>query len=76
MGSNIVLSKDEIEALTGRHRCDAQLKVLRYMGIEHRVRPDGTIAVLKAHIERLLGANSTPPSSNRRTVPNWAGIDA
>ena len=75
--TNIVLTKDEIEALTGRHRKDAQIKALRFMGIEHRVRPDGTVAVLKAHIEQILGGSS--PSSQRRnsrSEPNWAALDA
>lgn len=77
MNTNIVLTKDEIEALTGRHRKDAQVKALRYMGIEHRVRPDGTVAVLKAHIDQILGATSpSPRQRNIRSEPNWAALDA
>ncbi len=77
MSTSIVLTKDEVEALTGRHRKDAQIKALRYMGIEHRIRPDGTVAVLKAHIEQILGASS--PATRQRTTrsePNWAALDA
>ena len=77
MSTNIVLTKDEVEALTGRHRKDAQIKALRFMGIEHRVRPDGTVAVLKAHIEQILGAtNQSPRQRNIRSEPNWAALDA
>ncbi len=77
MTTNIVLTKDEVEALTGRHRKDAQIKALRFMGIEHRVRPDGTVAVLKAHIDQILGATSPAPRQrNIRTEPNWAALDA
>ncbi len=76
MSSGIVLTQDEIEALTGRHRKDAQVKALRYMGIEHRVRPDGSIAVLKAHIDLLLGGTVASHSRQRSQSPNWAAIDA
>lgn len=77
MTTNIVLTKDEVEALTGRHRKDAQIKALRFMGIEHRVRPDGTVAVLKAHIDQILGATtSSPRQRNLRSEPNWAALDA
>lgn len=76
MNTNIVLTKDEIEALTGRHRKDAQVKALRYMGIEHRVRPDGSIAVLKAHIDLLLGGVVASHSRQRSQSPNWAALDA
>lgn len=77
MTTNIVLTKHEVEALTGRHRKDAQIKALRFMGIEHRVRPDGTVAVLKAHIDQILGATS-PVARQRisRSEPNWAALDA
>lgn len=75
MSTSIVLTKDEIEALTGRHRRDAQIKALRFMGIEHRVRPDGTVAVLKAHIDLVLGGNISRSSKTRRSEPNWAALD-
>lgn len=75
MSTSIVLTKDEIEALTGRHRRDAQIKALRFMGIEHRVRPDGTVAVLKTHIDLVLGGNISRPSKTRRSEPNWAALD-
>ncbi|MHB8348410.1 MAG: DUF4224 domain-containing protein [Acidiferrobacterales bacterium] len=47
------LTPEEIVALTRRKRRPAQVIELRYMGIEHRVRPDGSVAVLWAHVERL-----------------------
>lgn len=76
MSTSIVLTRDEVEALTGRHRRDAQIKALRFMGIEHRVRPDGSVAVLKAHIEHVLGGYSASPPKARNTEPNWAALDA
>ena len=49
------LRNEEIVALTNRQRSAAQVRALRTMGIEHRVRPDGTVAILRSHVEYLLG---------------------
>ena len=75
MSSSIVLTQDEVQSLTGRHRKDAQVKALRFMGIEHRVRPDGSVAVLKAHIDQVLGGSITRSSKPHRAEPNWAALD-
>jgi len=46
------------------------------MGIEHKVRPDGGIAVLRAHITKVFDGN--PEAASRKpqklTSPNWAAI--
>ena len=49
------LRNEEVVALTNRQRAAAQVRALRTMGIEHRVRPDGTVAILRSHVEHLLG---------------------
>ena len=49
------LRTEEVVALTNRQRSAAQVRALRTMGIEHRVRPDGTVAILRSHVEHLLG---------------------
>jgi hypothetical protein len=59
------LISEELASLTGRQRRTAQVRQLRSMGIEHRVRGDGSIAVLKAHVERVFGAGE-PASAKRR----------
>jgi hypothetical protein len=53
--TSMFLSNDEITDLTNRQRPAAQVRALRIMGIEHRIRPDGTVAILRAHVEHLLG---------------------
>jgi hypothetical protein len=45
---------------------------LRFMGIEHRIRPDGTVAVLKAHVEQSLGLKSG--STIKESEPDWSAI--
>lgn len=52
----MILTQEQISELTGRRRRDAQAKVLRYMGIEFRQRPDGSLAVSQAHVDAVLGA--------------------
>lgn len=45
------LSPREIEQLTGRVRPGWQRRALDHMGIPYRVRPDGTLVVLRIHVE-------------------------
>ena len=53
--TSMFLSNHDIIALTNRQRPAAQVRALRVMGIEHRIRPDGTVAILRSHVEHLLG---------------------
>jgi len=67
------LTATELRELTGRTQKGAQAEALRQMGIEHKMRPDGTVAVLRAHVERSLGLHETV--QNRRTIePNWNAL--
>lgn len=63
------LTPEELVELTHRQRPAAQIRALRAMGIEHRVRPDGKPVVLRAHVEALLGAAKPP---KRRGDPDWS----
>ncbi len=69
----MILDRHELIALTGRERRDAQIRALRYMGIEHRVRPDGTVAVLKAHVQQSLGLKA-PVDAIKESEPDWSAI--
>ncbi len=64
------LAKEELQELTGRTRRDAQVAALRSMGIEHRIRPDGSPAVLRAHVEQTLGAAGYTAKSTD-VEPDW-----
>ncbi|QRQ88488.1 DUF4224 domain-containing protein [Cupriavidus oxalaticus] len=55
----MLLTTEELRELTNRVRRHAQASVLNSLGVAHRIRPDGSIIVLRAHVEHLLGA-STP----------------
>ncbi|MFJ1257879.1 DUF4224 domain-containing protein [Cupriavidus sp. CuC1] len=52
------LTNDEIRELTKRTHRRTQVEALRTLGIEHRVRADGSIVVLRAHIEAVFGVSA------------------
>lgn len=68
----MILSDEELAAFTKRRRKDAQLRVLRFMGIEHKIRPDGSLVVLRAHVEREMGGVVEPRA--REFEPDWSGM--
>lgn len=51
----LTLTDLELEELTQRHRVDARRRALDAMKIPYRVRHDGSLAVLRAHVEREPG---------------------
>lgn len=71
----LILSHQELCAVTGRSRYRAQSRALARMGISHRLRPDGFPIVSRAHFEAIMGSDTAlhPPSA---TQPNWAALDA
>jgi hypothetical protein len=70
----LVLTADEVAELTGRVRRSAQVKALQFMGIEHRIRPDGSVAVLRSCVEKVLGGGDTNPKPKRRTEPDFSQV--
>lgn len=70
----LFLDEEEMHELTGRERRDAQVKQLRHMGIEHRVRADGTVAVLKSHIDKTFDGVAEKTIKLEHTEPNWSGV--
>ena len=70
------LSEDELFSLTGKKQYSAQVKALRSMGIEHRVRPDRFVLVSRKHIEKLLDGDSADVRISRRIEPNWEAMNA
>lgn len=52
------LTREELFELTARKRSAAQARMLRGLGIEHKIRADGAIIVLRAHVEHLLSGSA------------------
>lgn len=67
------LTPEQIEELTDKKQHSAQLRVLRAMGIEHKPRPDGTIAVLTAHVEQQFGYKLTSDKL-KEFEPDWSAV--
>ena len=69
------LDPAEIKGLTDKIKRPAQVKVLNAMGIQHRVRPDGSVAILRAHITKVFDGNPEAARKTTKTAqPNWAAI--
>jgi hypothetical protein len=64
----LCLTDDELSQLTGKTRHSAQIKALRYMAIDHRRRPDGSIVVLRNQLGDPCSENT---ATTKRTEPNW-----
>ena len=63
------LTRDEVKEMTGKQKCAAQAKVLNSMGIAHKVRPDGTVLVLRSHVIEQLGGNPDANVTELRDQP-------
>lgn len=70
--SALFLTDEELQDLTRRERYSAQVRALRRMGIEHRIRPDGSVLVLRSHVDNLLGGTCREAASDNE--PNWDAI--
>jgi len=68
------LTDDELTDLTGMKRRDGRVRALREMGVEHRIRPDGRVIVLRAHVESLLGGAPGPIVSGPDPEPDWSAL--
>jgi hypothetical protein len=74
MATDTFLTHEEVEALTERKVRPSQIRVLKAMGIEHKVRPDGSVAILRAHIIKVFdGESETRRKANEQT-PNWGAM--
>ena len=89
---SICLTDEEIAEVTGRKHRDAQRTGLARLGIEHLVRPDGSLVVSREHFEEVLGGkkrSKAPPEyepdwdalrestqTSRAAQPDWAAAYA
>jgi hypothetical protein len=70
---SMFLTEKEIAELTGRTQRRTQRTVLNSMGIEHKVRPDNSIVIARAHIEKILDAQHTGRKI-KEAEPDWNAI--
>lgn len=70
--SNIILTQPELVELTNKVRHTAQARALRGLGIEFRLRGDGSLAVSRAHVEAVLGGAGSKKQTAKE--PNWSNV--
>lgn len=70
----LFLTPDELIELTHRRRGDAQSRELNLMSIPHKIRGDGSVAVLKALVDKEFGLSDK--AQKKRIEPNWDQIHA
>jgi hypothetical protein len=67
----LCLTAAEVSQLTGKRRPSAQLKALRFMAIDHKRRPDGSLVVLRSKLGVPCEEAATGGIATRKTEPNW-----
>lgn len=67
------LSKNELEELTGARQVASQRKWLAERGYQFDIRVDGSIVILRTHLENMLGG-SQKIIKQRKTEPNVKGL--
>lgn len=68
------LTAGEVRELTDRVNMSSQVKVLRAMGIEHRMRPDGSVVILRSHVNKVFDGIAGSASKTKSVSPNWGAI--
>jgi hypothetical protein len=68
------LTREEIADQTGRKVRKSQRSVLNHLGIEHKVRPDGSLVVLRSHVENVLGGKFSTKNKTPSKEPNWSTL--
>lgn len=74
MSTDTFLAREEIHGLTNKMTKSAQVRALNLMGIEHRVRPDGSVAILRDHITKVFGGLEPSKRTTKTATPNWDAI--
>lgn len=64
------LDDAELTGLTGKRRNDARIRMLNGMGVQHKIRPDGSIAVLRTHVQRVFGEKAAS-AKIKEWQPAW-----
>jgi len=69
----IILTDEEVEALTGKKRKPSQSRALSFMGIEHKMRPDGSLVVLRTMVEKILG-DVVMTKTRKKSAPDFSMV--
>lgn len=72
----LFLNPAEIRELTGKRNRKSQIEVLGLLGITHKVRPDGSILVMRTYLEQEFGMEDTAEllEKVKELEPDWSAI--
>lgn len=70
------LSEDELVELTHYKLAKKQAQALALMGFIFKLRPDGSVAVLRAHVEKEMGVSESIPHMQAKKGVNLEWMDA
>ena len=70
------LTPDDVSEMTGKVQHRAQAKALNSLGVIYKIRADGSILVLRAHVEQLLGLDGDAQSKRPEFTANWDAANA
>lgn len=73
---SMFLDTDEIINLTNRKRRAAQKIMLNALGIQYKTRADGSIAILRSHVEKEFGGTDNEKKKQRIIEPDWDAMNA
>ena len=69
MNNDLNLSDAQLKAYTGKTHRSCQVRVLQFMGIEYKKRPDGSLAVLCQHVNPSADAGA-----KKEAEPDWSMV--
>lgn len=69
--AGLCLTPAELIEITGKRRAGAQAEVLNALGITHKIRPDNTVLVSRAHLEHVLGGGVNHVKIPKDQQPNF-----
>lgn len=76
MSAPTFLTAEEVVELTQKRTRPSQVTALTRMGIKHLVRPDGSVAILRAYVRKVFGDEASESSKRKSKIasPNWAAL--
>lgn len=73
--TDMFLTDEEIFELTKKTYGPPRVKALNALGIQHKVRGDGSIAILRDHIIKVFDGGASAQAKKTKSVePNWGAI--
>jgi hypothetical protein len=69
----MILSPDQLHALTGKRRRDAQERALVLMGVNYLRRADGRLLVGEEYVKKLLAGGEASATVHARE-PDWSAL--